>query len=80
MVRGVQEKFASDCAISTTGIAGPTGATEHKPIGLCYIAARYGNREALKEFHFGTVRRINKQRGAVAGMELLRRLILDLNG
>ncbi len=77
MVRGVQNRFSCDCAISTTGIAGPGGATKTKPVGLCYVAARFGEKEVVKEFHFGTERLINKKRGAIAGMELLRRLILE---
>jgi len=77
MVQGVQNRFHSDCAISTTGIAGPGGATETKAVGLCYVAARYGEAETVKEFHFGGERLINKKRGAIAGMELLRRLIME---
>ncbi len=78
MVSGVQEHFASDCAIATTGIAGPTGATPGKPVGLCYIAARYKQKTAVRKFHFGTDRIINKKRGAVAGLEMLRRLLLNI--
>lgn len=77
MVRGVQTRLETDCAISTTGIAGPGGATDTKPVGLCYIAARFKAKEIVKEFHFGPERLINKKRGAVAGLELLRRLILE---
>ncbi len=79
MVRGVQKLFGSDCALATTGIAGPTGATESKPIGLCYIAARWGSEERVHEFRFGTERLMNKKRGAVAAMELLRRLLLKID-
>ncbi|MCD4691810.1 MAG: CinA family protein [Calditrichales bacterium] len=79
MVNGAQKRFNTHCAISTTGIAGPAGATETKPVGLCYIAARYKDKESVKEFHFGTDRLINKKRGAAAGLELLRRVILGIN-
>ena len=79
MVRGVQTLFGSHCAIATTGIAGPSGATETKPVGLCYIAARVGDEERVKEFRFGTERITNKKRGAVAAMELLRRLLLKID-
>jgi len=78
MVRGVQKRFGSNCALATTGIAGPGGATITKAVGLCFIAARYGRKEMVKEFHFGTVRRLNKERGAMAAMEMLRRLILGI--
>ena len=78
MVLGVQKVFSTECAVATTGIAGPTGATETKPVGLCYIAGRFGDKEIVKEFHFGRDRIINKRRGATAALELLRRLILDI--
>ena len=78
MVIGVQKLFNTDCAISSTGIAGPTGATETKPIGLCYLGAAYKDKIIVRKFNFGKDRRINKERGAVAGLELLRRLILNV--
>ena len=78
MVRGVQKLFGSKCAVATTGIAGPTGATETKPIGLCYIAARVGDEERVMKFEFGTERIMNKRRGAIAALELLRRLLLKI--
>ncbi|MGD9489535.1 MAG: competence/damage-inducible protein A [Calditrichaceae bacterium] len=79
MARGVQKSFNSDCAIATTGIAGPGGATSQKPVGLCYISAISGKNIAVREFHFGKDRKINKMRGAIAGLEMLRRLLLEIN-
>ena len=78
MVVGAKELFNTDCAISSTGIAGPTGATETKTVGLCYLAAAYGDKTVVHKFNFGKDRRINKERGAAAGLELLRRLILGI--
>jgi len=78
MVHGVQDLYKSNCAIATTGIAGPGGATPDKPIGQCFIAVRINEQEKVMKFNFGTERRINKLRGAVAGMEMLRRMILDI--
>ncbi len=77
MVRGAQTHSHCDCAIATTGIAGPGGGSEEKPVGLCYVAARFKEKEMVKEFHFGNDRLVNKKRGAVAGMEMLRRLLLE---
>ena len=79
MVIGTQKVFHSNCAIASTGIAGPTGATENKPVGLCYLAAVYKDKMLTKQFNFGKDRRINKERGAVAGLELLRRLLLNMD-
>ncbi len=78
MVRGAGQQFDASCAIATTGIAGPGGATANKVVGLCYIAARYNEKEIVKEFHFGPHRDINKLRGAMAGLDMLRRLLLGL--
>jgi nicotinamide-nucleotide amidase len=78
MALGVQHLFQADCAIASTGIAGPGGATENKAIGLCYLAVLKGEQTFAKKFNFGENRRINKERGAMAGLESLRRLILDL--
>jgi nicotinamide-nucleotide amidase len=78
MAVGVQALFQADCAIASTGIAGPGGATENKAVGLCYLAVVKGVQTFVKKFNFGEDRRIIKERGAMAGLESLRRLILDL--
>ncbi|MBN2423776.1 MAG: competence/damage-inducible protein A [Calditrichaceae bacterium] len=78
MARGVKIKFSSDCSIAATGIAGPGGATDKKPVGLAYIAAVYRDKELVRKFLFGENRLINKNRGVMAGMELLRQLLLDI--
>ena len=48
MATGVKNKFNSDWAISVSGIAGPSGASELKPIGLVFIAITGPNNKTLK--------------------------------
>ena len=48
MATGVKNKFNSDWAISVSGIAGPSGASESKPIGLVYIAITGPNNKTVK--------------------------------
>ena len=47
MVEGVRKNSGSDICVSVTGIAGPDGGTEKKPVGLIYIGASYRNRKEL---------------------------------
>lgn len=48
MSAGVMRIMDSDVGISTTGIAGPTGAMPGKPVGTVWIAARYGEKSSVK--------------------------------
>ncbi len=49
MVKGLKEKTGCDVAICTTGIAGPTGGTPEKPVGLMYTAVLYKGITSVKE-------------------------------
>jgi nicotinamide-nucleotide amidase len=52
MVRGIRNLTQSAVGIATTGIAGPTGATPTKPVGLVYIAIETPTRTFVKPYHF----------------------------
>lgn len=52
MVSGVQRLLSSDCAIATSGIAGPGGGSVEKPVGTVWIAVRYGERSEVECFCF----------------------------
>jgi PncC family amidohydrolase len=52
MVLGVKKLMNTECAISTTGIAGPTGGTPEKPVGLTYIGISVGDRVEVFKFIF----------------------------
>lgn len=75
MAIGVREKFGSDIGLSTTGIAGPTGATATKPVGLVYIGISYRSRLMVQKYLFGNDRETNKQRAAQAALDLVRKNI-----
>ncbi len=52
MVENVKKLMNTNCAISTTGIAGPTGGTEEKPVGLVYIGVSVKERIEIQRFIF----------------------------
>ena len=52
MVSGVQRLLSSDCAIATSGIAGPGGGSVEKPVGTVWIAVRYSERSEAECFCF----------------------------
>ena len=52
MVRGVADLMQTDCAMATTGIAGPDGGTPEKPVGTVFIGISRQGRCFAQEFHF----------------------------
>ena len=77
MARGVRERAGASVGLSVTGIAGPGGATETKPVGLVFVGLDDGVSEPMtKEFRFHGDRSIIKQRSSQAALDLLRRWLL----
>ena len=62
MLRGLYKKNKTQICISTTGIAGPSGATKTKPIGLVYIGIRINEKNIIIKKNFkGTRIQIQKK-------------------
>ncbi len=76
MAHGAREKFDSTYALSITGIAGPSGGTPKKPVGLVYIALASHNSARCKVFHFRGPREIIRQRAALFAINMLREFLL----
>jgi nicotinamide-nucleotide amidase len=78
MAVGARANAGTTFGLSTTGIAGPGGATEAKPVGLVYVGYADADGALAVRFTFGEGRRRVKERTAQATLELLRRKILKV--
>jgi nicotinamide-nucleotide amidase len=76
MARGVQLLQGTDTAIATSGIAGPDGGSEDKPVGTTWISVTFGDRVYSKKYRFGGSRDRIIDQASYTALQLLRRLIL----
>jgi len=77
MVRGVITLLKTDFAIATSGIMGPGGGTESKPVGTVWIAAGNGQEIITQKFWFRFDRQRNTELTTVNVLNLLRKFILS---
>jgi nicotinamide-nucleotide amidase len=72
MASGVRVKLAADVGVAVTGIAGPDGGTEAKPVGTVVIAAS-GTIDAVRTFRFLGDRQMVRLQSVVAALDMVRR-------
>jgi nicotinamide-nucleotide amidase len=75
MAAGARERLGADVAVSVTGIAGPDGGSEEKPVGLVYLHAQSPSGSRSVEFVFPGDREGIRRRSAVTALHLVRRLL-----
>jgi nicotinamide-nucleotide amidase len=76
MVRGCLKNSNTDYAVAITGIAGPDGGSEEKPVGLVYIAVASQKSVEVQKFVFRGDRKTNRWQSAYSALNRLRLLIL----
>jgi PncC family amidohydrolase len=75
MAQGARRLFGTDIAVSVTGVAGPTGGTPEKPVGLAYIGLAAESVDLWEKHIWGGDRAENKAQSAEAALQLLWRYL-----
>ena len=75
MAAGARERLGADVAVAVTGIAGPGGGTDEKPVGLVYVHASTHESERAADFQFPGDRDSIRRRATVTALHLGRRLL-----
>lgn len=80
MAEGIAKASSSNTSIATTGIAGPGGGTDEKPVGLVYIATYLKGKILVKEYHFKGNRSKIREEAVIAALEQTKEFILEVYG
>lgn len=76
MASGVRRLLSADIGLSITGIAGPTGGTDEKPVGLIFVGLAFENSVEVRRLQLSGDRETIRARAANLAIDLLRRSLL----
>lgn len=71
MAEGARHRYGADLAVAVTGIAGPGGGSDAKPVGLTYVGVADSEGHDVRRFVWTGDRHGNKVRSAQAALELV---------
>ncbi|MCH4890929.1 competence/damage-inducible protein A [Acidaminobacter sp. JC074] len=71
MVEGVYAQTGSDVCLAVTGIAGPSGGSEEKPVGLVYIGIKVKDQVTVKKYQFTGDRFVIRKRSLLSSMSMI---------
>lgn len=77
MAIGVRQKMKSDFSVATSGIAGPDGGTDEKPVGTVWIAIAFEGGVYSKKFMFEKNRSRNIRRSSYAALSMIKRKMMN---
>lgn len=79
MAQGVRKAFGTTFGLSTTGIAGPTGGSKEKPVGLVFIGLTYGRRTQVIKLDLKGSRRKIKEKATKKALQIFYDTVLEKN-
>ena len=79
MVSGLIKRYDLDCGIAVTGIAGPGGGSENKPVGTVFIATATPLVTSVKAYKFGGSRKEVREQTVRYGLNQLRLQLIKEN-
>lgn len=79
MAENIRLQTKSDFGIATSGIAGPTGGTEEKPVGTTWIAVSSAEKCISKRYNFGEHRGRTIERASLTSLNMLRKTVLGIS-
>jgi nicotinamide-nucleotide amidase len=77
MAEGVRKRLKTDIGVAVSGIAGPTGATEGKPIGTIWICVSTQDKNISRRFQFGQSRKRNVDLATLNAFAMIKELVAD---
>jgi len=80
MAQGALKLMQADVAVAVTGIAGPEGGTDQKPVGTVFIAFADQQQCFAQQFQFGNERLRNIEWTVQSALSMLRKQLLTING
>ena len=75
MATGVRQALLADVGVSVTGVAGPGGGTEDKPVGLVYVCVESPNGDETEKLQLGGDRNAIRSEATAAALRLLQRVL-----
>jgi len=77
MARGIRAASGTDLSLAVTGIAGPGGGSDEKPVGTVFLALAAENVNQVRGYQFNGDRRKVQQMSACMALEWLRRFAIE---
>ncbi|MFH1699488.1 MAG: competence/damage-inducible protein A [Candidatus Zixiibacteriota bacterium] len=79
MASGLVKSFGADMGVSVTGVAGPGGGTDEKPVGTVFIGLAAAERVHYRKFNLSLDREINRERAVATALNMIRKELLGID-